>query len=655
MREGASVPQLLSSQLESLYSSFVQSRTRNYCDMQKACEEWFNFYKGKADLADVEVLYSIKDEIRNKFETLQVKKFTMYVNDVYQEFKRSQTEHSNLEYLVNLSEFLAEFYEKNLVYETNNMPAYNESKINSYVLLSFYYSKVKSMLEFARITVDTGKRQKSLNFDKNFSNLSSNVALSMEIQNIGHMAQRIITDANDDIINMGDLTDSIERYDGTFESNVTLNKLKPQGLKEAEGKDENCGNDEGYDFLRKTCDNLELDKHNLELVLEKLKTDYKKLKSEVVELKQTRNQQVQTIESLSLELQEYKEENSRLKEQVNTGNTRMCNLFCENQELKKVKEDFVELETKYNMEVIQGKARIESAVESTKLMMEQEKEALVRSHQKDLKNCNKIIDNLEKRLETEMQKVRTTYENKLAVVAKDHSKGINKLKTEVCILTSENENLKSKLDELEAERQNQLNVIQTRLNASAKIENNAEDPKLSNTGDIEAMKALNDKALQTSFNDDKQTEKKQINQPSSSFLSKLKKNYLCYIADTNKKADKVQGTKSKSENKSMTTDLHNDIAGSNPNNTTEESRKKGIKNRANSLKQLNKELKTMKEVIKSINNKVSLKHLKLKTKPAPVANPTSQTPVQFIKRYSVVCRVKRSMNEFKDPCRTLNK
>ena len=64
------------------------------------------------------------------------------------------------------------------------------------------------------------------------------------------------------------------------------------------------------------------------------------------------------------------------------------------------------------------------------------------------------------------------------------------------------------------------------------------------------------------------------------------------------------------------------------------------KKRANSLKMLNKELKTMKDVIKSINKQVSLKHLKVKHK---IKNNTNDPSPNFIKKYSVVCHIKRSV------------
>lgn len=645
MRESVRVPQLLSSQLESLYSSFVQSRSKNYCDIQRACDEWFNFYKGKADFADLESLFSIKDDFRNKIESLQVKKFTMYVNDVYQEFKQTQPEFGNLDSLVNLVDFIVDFYEKNFVYETNNIYAYYESKVNSYVVLSFYYTKIKNIVDFAKIAIENGRRQKSIISERNYSNVSSNVAFSLELQNIGQIGNRVITETNDDIVNIGDSHVSIERYNGTFESNITLTKLKALGVKEADSKEEPFDNGAGYDFLRKTCENLEMDKQNLETVLDKLKSDYKKLKLEYTELKHIRNTQVKKIESLTLEVQEYKDENRTLKDQINNVNTRMCNLFCETQELKDIKTEFIELETKYSIELIQGRNRIDAAVEAVKLLTEQEKEALMQSHQKDLKRCNQIIDNLENRLEAELQKVRLVYEEKMDMMTRDHNKSLNKLRTEVCMLTSENENLKNQLEAASKSRLAESNQTNVFMKTIAELESDLKTKEAQIIGSYQPNKISQDKQLQTSFHDETNRDNKEWPKPNKMILEKLKHNYLTYISSTAKKTMKnASNLKSKSENKSMTHSINVNLVDNAINKPIDEITEKDITIRAQSLRKLNKEINTMKQVIKSINKQVSLKHLKGKNKMPLININPEESCRHFIKKYSVVCTVKRSNN-----------
>lgn len=655
MRESVRVHQLLSSQLESLYSGFVQSRSKNYCDMQRACDEWFNFYKGKSDLADLESLYSIKEEMKNKLESLQVKKFTMYCNDVYAEFKKNQTEFGNIEYLVNLTDFIADFYEKNFIYENNNVYAYSESKVNSFVLLSFYYSKAKNILDFAKLTIDHGRRQKSLNSDRNFSNLSSNIAFSLDLQNIGQIGNKITNDAQDELANE-DLHESIERYNGNFESNITLNRLRKLGLKETESKDEQIENTEGYDFLRKTCENLEMDKHNLETILDKLKSDYKKLKTEYQELKHIRNNQVKKIESLTLEVQDYQEENKTLKDQINNANSRMCVLFCENQELKNVKQQLIEVETKYNIEIIQGRKRIETAVESTKLLMQQEKESLENAHQKDLKQCNKIIENLEIKLESELQKLRLGYEDKMDMIIRENNADMKKLKSDICTLTTANENLRYQLEAASKAKLADSSVTYEFRKIIADLENELKLKEAQLIEDAKIEKIRMDKELQTSLLTEFRTDKKFIAKPEKSVMDKLKVNYLAFLSSSSKKTAKNDSqVKCKSANKSLNQHVDINLQESPDSKSKKEQVSIRKKVRTQSLSKLNKEIQTMKEVIKSINRQVSLKHMKGKTKITTVTiNPENSTH-QFVKRYSVVCKVKRYVKDQVDPYCTLNK
>lgn len=595
MADSIKVPQLFSDQLESLYSTFVQNRSKTYKEIHKATDEWFYFYKNKANAKEFEELSNIKQDHVTKLETLQRQRIGLTINDFFQLYKNKHSEYGSFDYLMGVVDFFIEFFDRNFSQERSEFYHYTEDKINSFVFMFFFKDKLKNIVEYTKETVNNVQKRVRTNKSHDDSRSNSNVffnlqdqsdRISLDLNNLHNSTHRLVTESNDMV-----LTDCHNPVPKS-ESNVTLNRLKALGLRDLEIRSRLEENLSQNDFMRKTCENLEISRHDLDIKLRQMEVRYNKVKNELFKEKGENLKSVKKIESLTMETKMLLEENKELKEKVNSANSKLCNLFTEIEKLKDIKEKYLSLQSNYNIENVRNQTKLNEALDSIKNIAIKEKQELM------------------KRYEETLLQEREKNKNNIEEVRKEYSAKLHKLNTEVCVLSNKNENLLRELDELykrDKEHFTRIKELENKLDSIRSTD--AKVILLTNKSEENVMNSIKASYLKTESNIGFK-----LNEVAAIKPKKFKSDSKKLKPDKSKKSVKVSKLSKFAQNSRFSkTGVENKTV--NKKKTGKQSKSKTkkddtmIRKRAKSLKKINKELETMHKVINMINKRVSVKNI----------------------------------------------